>query len=254
MSDEKKKLVDSHTLFPEMMQGTKLLILDYDITRYHSFDLFRFLLLDKKMFCSCDQKFLPFVKMKDIGEQVFFYMRKNSNINPYDNFELTRDQYKITEYENRLNGFLNHPKMKMTPTDLDKRLSVLFERNNVTGFLLKYEKDPHIAGFSEYVKTYTSNHILDLRMALAIITKEQINSMILSSVDVAVLIAEALVKAKITHPITFMICSYYYNYDPNTNLMRHLKMMNILEYQYKHEFGLINPFTGLTQKFGGTPI
>ena len=87
-------------LFPQMLEKTKLLILDYDVTRYHSFDFFRKLLLDRDMFIHLKPEFLPFVRMSDSLDQLWWLIRNNRMINVDDNFTNTDHIIGLLDYEN----------------------------------------------------------------------------------------------------------------------------------------------------------
>lgn len=238
--------MDSHTLFPTMMQATRLLILDYDVTRYHSFDLFRHLLRDEKMFMQCDPAILNLIYKKPIDEQILQYVRHNQNINPYDNFMSTKNQIKITEFENRLMGHMGN--LLVTPTDVGERLGMVFNRPNISGYILRYKSDPYIPAEADLIKTYKSDHILDLRMALAIIEHHSINAIMLSSVDLALFLSQKLVSAGRTSPISFMIADYFYNHDPETKLLRNVPYLYQYEQMYKFEYGVYDPYTGLNMQ------
>ena len=245
MAGESKKPLDSHTLYPQMMQATKLLILDYDVTRYHSFDLFRYLLLDEEMFKKCYAKYLPLIQSKDIGEQILFYMRNCPNMSPFDNFKHLKNTVHIQELEDRMNEAFGDERMLSTPTDLSSRLGIIFSRSNITGYRLKYAKDPFDPEFNDQVKTFTSDHVLDLRMAVEIVKKFGINAVMVSSIDTAVLLGAILVRQGYTSPISFIVGSYFYNYDEQTGQLNQYRAMNVLEYSYKYEFGVFDPYTGL---------
>ena len=238
--------MDSHTLFPTMMQATRLLILDYDVTRYHSFDLFRHLLREEEMFMHCDPVILNLIHKKPIGEQILQYVKHNPNINPYDNFSSTKDQVKITEFENRLTRQMSE--LLVTPTDIGERLGMVFNRPNITGYTLRYKSDPYIPADDNLVKTYTSDHILDLRMALAIIEHHSINAVMLSSVDLALFLSQKLISAGMISPMSFMIADYFYNHDPDTKLLRNVPYLYQYEQLYKFEYGVYDPYTGLNMQ------
>lgn len=248
MIDEKTtgQPLDSHILYPSMMQTTRLLILDYDVTRYHSFDVFRYLLLDKDFFMKCKKEFYPIIKEGDYWDKVVFYMENCPNFNPFDNFEDAK-ALSIFDVDRMINDTLGQENIQVTRTDLDKQFDVVFDKPTINGFLLQYKNDKP-PSFSEKVKRYESDRILDLRMAMAIIQKENINAIMVSSVDLAVLIAQRMMKHKIERSMTFIIGNYWYNYDPSTKLMRHMQMMNLFELKKKHEFGIFDPYGSLHYK------
>ena len=88
-------------------------------------------------------------------------------------------------------------------------------------------------------------------MALAIIEKHNINAIMLSSMDLAILIAEKLALAGITRSITFIVGNYFYNYEPDTGMLRNALLLYRLERKYKHEFGVFDPYTGLDAQSRG---
>ena len=237
--------VDSHTLFPQMMQSTRLLVIDYDVFRYTSFDLFRYLLTDRQLFGTCDPMMRRLVLHQTFPHQVYRYERGCPYFNPYEAFS-DHSGMKLLEYEQALT---NHfPSLKTTPTELCDRFGVVFDRHTITGYILRYSRDRFELPFDTMVKTYRGNSILDLRMACAIIQKHQINAVMLSSVDLAILLAAKLQDGGITTPITFIIGSYQYNMDYN-GMLRLVPEMVAYEQKYKHEFGMYEPFTNLAGIF-----
>lgn len=245
----KKLEYPSRELFPTMMQNTKLLILDYDVTRYHSFDMFRYTLMDKSWFHRCDPAIRDaFVHDRTIEKQVLRYMRTCSHINPFENFSPEDPTYRTTaELEDHMNEVFEDKLMLTTPTDIASRLGIIFSRQSIDGYWLKYKKDPHQLPYQDDLTIYTSDHVLDLRMALAIIEQHQINAIMLSSVDLAIILCVKLEQYKIKRPISFIIGTYFYNYEPDTGIMKRLQEMNAIEYNRKHEFGIFNPFSGLEE-------
>lgn len=237
----------SQTYFPQMMQNTRLLILDYDVTRYHSFDLFRYLLLDKELFMQCDPAFIPMIRESDPRKQIKLYMNNATSLNPYDNFIHLKDQLKIRDVEDRFNQFIGNEAVHTTYTDLYHQLGILFDRSGVSGYILKYTKDPHNVPWENVAKVYTTDHMMDLNMATAVVTKHRINAIITSSIDIAILLGCRLETAGYYDQITFIVGGYPYNYNPETKSFRHLEDMNLFEYTRKHEFGVFVPFSGLKE-------
>lgn len=233
--------------FPTMMSKSRILILDFDMIRYHSFELFTYLLLDENYFRNvADFNFLKtFVsEAKDLNHKVLYYSRHVQSYNPYDLF---KDDFHVTvnEMENRMNGLF--PKLTRTiPTDLANYLGAVFSNKTVEGYLLKYRNDPVTPSYEHLLKkVYTTDHVLDLRMAIEIIRKHQINTIFISSVHVAMQLIGYLMKMKYPERMSFFIATYYYNYDPKTGLMKFLNIMNKVEYLTKYDFNTIDPFTGL---------
>lgn len=241
--------LDSNVLWPSMMQKTRLLILDYDVTRYHSFDLFRYLLWsDREMFKQCDPMYIPFIKETDLSAQIQFYVHNCGNINPFDNFTHMRGNVDRNELERHLQLMFADKSAKITPTDISGQYEVVFQRPGISGYLLRYKNESHKPAFYQDVTVYESEHLLDLRMAFAIIQKHNINAVLVSSADLALILARKLIAAGNTSPISFIIGAYCYNYDPEKRMMRNMGQMDEIELRYKHEFGIFDPFSSLTYK------
>lgn len=224
------------------------MILDYDVTRYHSFDFFRFLLYDKSWFMRCNASFLKeFVELHNPLKQIRFYMKNCTSINPFDLFSGTEEYHSILAYEDWMNEHFDNKMLLTTPTDIAQRLSVIFDRNGISGYILKYAKDPFVPDFGKNVKLYTTDHVMDLRMAVAIIEKHSINAVMVANVELATILAVKLQSVSWTNPISFMIGTYRYNYDPDNGMLLNIPLINSLEFNFKHEFGVFDPFTGLEQ-------
>ena len=247
MGEEKKVDNPTRTFFPQMLQATKLLILDYDVTRYHSFDLFRFLLLDHDNFMHCNPSFIPMIKEEDPYKQIKLYMKNATSLNPYGNFVGLYEDMKIVDMENSINQIITNELVHFTYTDLYHNFGVIFERHDVKGYVLRYKNDPHTTMWDDRVKVYKTDHMFDLAMAVAIIKKHRINTIIISSIDAAILLCGMLEKEEYTNSITFIIGNYLYNYLTDDNqpfsIMKHMDYMRWYEQHRKYEFGLFDPFS-----------
>lgn len=235
-------------LFPSMLRNTKLLIIDYDVTRYHSFDFFRYLMYNKEWFLRCQPDFRQeFVLLRNPLKQILMFRKQCPYINPFEMFT-DHDQYqKVQQMEDWMNEHFADNLLITTPTDVAARFGTALDRNDISGFILKYTNDTYTAPFGERVKVYTSDHVLDLRMAIAVIQKHGINAVMLSSVELAILLATKLIAGGYTTPVSFIIGNYFYNYDPDSGVMKHMPELNVLEYQHKYEFGVFDPFTGIEE-------
>ena len=248
-TSKKKDKIDAdytRSNFPSLMRSTRMLLIDYDLTRYHSFELFSYLLLQKEYFMAVkDKEFLStFVKQPDLNHKVLYYVRHATEYNPYLLFE---DNYHLTtsEMEDQLN-LLFSKLDRLIPTDLDDRLYALFKNNNIDGYLLKYTNDPHIPSYESALnKVYTSDHILDLRMAVEIIKYHRINAVMTSSLRIIMQLIGYLTDQGYPEPLSFFFGTYFYNYDPETKNMKFMGTMNIVEYFKKYEFNIIDTFTEL---------
>lgn len=235
-------------LFPQMLQGARLLIIDYDVTRYHSFDFFRYLLYNKEWFMRCEPRFLKeFVELRNPLKQIYFYMKNCQYENPFMYFSCGVEYQHADDVEDWMNQHFDDHNLIVTPTDIGQRLGIIFERNGISGYLLKYKSDPYLPEYADKMTVYTSDHVLNLNMTEAIIKQHSINAVMISSIELALMLAVRLVASGWTQPISFMVGSYTYNYNPRSGMLRHMPTINSVEFYYKHEFGIFNPFTGIEQ-------
>lgn len=244
--EEIQKTRPSVDLFPQMMSNTRMLIIDYDVTRVHSFDIFRMLLLDDSLVYNIDPNLYPILTAESFEEQLGYYIQFTSSLCPYDLFTNTKDKLKLADYEKLIPDLINNELIRITPTDIMDQFSVVFARNNITGYLLRYDSDKTEIPWENQVKTFTSKSILDMRMASAIIEKYHINAVMCSSIEASIILCQRLDSIQYREPITFIIGRYGYNCDPN-----HLGLMRLTDYmyyytmKYKYEFGTFAPFTNL---------
>lgn len=235
---------NSYTLYPSMMQKTRLLVIDYDVIQYHSLDLLRYSLLDRKLFVKLKPEFYPLIQMTEVADMVDFYKHHAISANPFDCFDIPSTSYKVLE--DSLNIMFQDKLSKTTPTDIQNRFDIVFERPGVSGFLLQYNNSQCKPSFYNDVIVYNTSSIFDMQTTLSIIIQENINAIMLSSVDMAILISGKLSLLNYKHPISYIIANYRYNYD-NTS-MKHLEELNKLEYVYKNEFGIFDPFSGISYR------
>lgn len=254
MEDSKKTLTreeiqasrPSLDLFPQMMSSTRMLIIDYDVTRVHSFDIFRMMLLDKDFAVQVDKRFYPILTSHDYEEQLAYYIQRAYSLNPLDLFIHTKDKIDIIQYEEQIPNLLNNDIIKISPTDIMDQFGVCFSKKTITGYLLRYECDKFPIPWVDKVKVFTSDRILDMRMASAIVQQYQINAVMCSSIECAILLANRLHSIKYNGPITFIVGRYMYNYEPEyPSIMRMTEMMYYYTLEKKYEFGTFTPFANL---------
>lgn len=250
MADERKILEQrTQTLFPGMMQASRILIIDFDVTRFHSFDLLRYKLMDKSWFQRCDIELVKYLaEHNDITEQVLYYKGTCSSPNSLLNFRGINPNMPTDEFELIMNEALNDQTglMHTSPTDLSCSLDAIFQRNDIKGYWLHYKADDHFVSFKDSVKEFTSDRILDGAMALHIIEQFNVNCIVVSSIDMAIMIGTELYTHGFRQPITIVFGKYRYNFDEH-GVVNHLEYVNALEYSMKYEFGTFEPYTRLLQ-------
>jgi hypothetical protein len=231
--------------FEQMINTARILIIDHDINRYHSFELYSYLLTQREYFFNpVDKKFLvDFVKQSTLNKKLMYYLSLSEYLNPFQHFTITSDK-SIEWYEDKLNELF--PIIHTIPTDISYRLSPMLYNKTIEGFLLKYKNDTHISGYENQVKVFKTDHILDGAFAVEIIRSLNISAIFISSIDIALMIAMKLYEINYKSPIMFYVGIYRYNYDPETKTMKHTSAITTLEYIAKHSFMTIDPFTNLS--------
>lgn len=237
-------------------QQTRLLIIDYDVCRYHSFDLLRYLMLDWEVFKTLHPTYLEMFHIySEVADQVDHYRSTCPTLNPLELFSRFENTiYK--DLEEHLNAMFSDEKAKIVPTDIGTRFQVIFDSKSVTGHLVVHENDPYEPSFYDSVDVHTVSQLFNLDNIIPIIIKHRINGVIVSSIDMAILLANHLVKAGYKSPITMIIGTYRYNYESITIgenqsgmlTMKHQREMLILENELQYEFGVFDPFSGLSYR------
>lgn len=233
-------------LFPQMMSTTRMLIIDYDVTRVHSFDIFRMLLLDDDFIKHVDRRFIPILKADNYEEQLAYYIQYAYSLNPIDLFTHTKNSLTLSKFEEIIPSLLGNDIIKISPTDIMYQFGHCFARNSITGYLLRYECDDYPIPWLDRVKEFKAKSILDMRMASAIIEQYKINAIMCCSIEAAIILCNRLDSIHYTEPITFIIGRYRYNYEPD-----HPGIMRLTDYMYyytvekRYEFGTFMPYANL---------
>ena len=241
-------------LFPDMMKATRLLIIDHDVTRYHSFDLLRYTLFTREdLFGTLKPEYYQLiVPHQEVADQVQF-MRTNVPVfNIFEMFNKDEDARTPSVYVSKIREMFADKHAKITPTDISTRFDIVFDNPSITGYLLQYKGENHHPSCYRKMTVYESENLLDLNMAVKIIQKHSINAVMICSNEMALRLVISLARSGYTTPITFIIGRYAYNFHMNENrcvLPTYNSEIGIAEIQYKHEFGFFDPFSGLTYRF-----
>lgn len=243
------KIPEQDEVFSQMINTARILIVDYDINRFHSFGLYSRLLMDPTFFkTQRDPEFLKrFVKAPQAKDKMIEYIHNSVSYNPFlMSTNNTEENWPMDGYEDVLGAFLADKDMvPVFETDISKRLNNVLYNDKVEGFLLKYKSDPFVCGYEEDVKVFTSNHILDGRMAAEIVSRLGANVIFTSLIETAINIAVHSYILGARNPLTFYIANYKYNYD-ETRTMKYTGSIMGLEYSRKHSFISFDPFTSLS--------
>lgn len=250
------------TLWPGMMQHTRLLLVDYDVCRYHSYDMMQWQLAydslhgDPKHFMSIRKDLRQILDRKiDEAKQVRFAQVKFDQMNIYNLFERNPMNGKVitnSEYENKLKEMFRDKKARITPTDISYRFSIVFNRQDITGYLLRYKDDPHKPDFYDQVTPIEVDSLLDIFQLAKIVQDYHINAIMMSSSELVIILISQLIKAGYRQAITFICGRYAYNYQYSEYQKKLVPkfndIMGELEISHKHEFGVYEPFTGLAHQ------
>lgn len=263
MEEQKTESNLFQTLWPGMIQHTRLLIVDLDVCRYHTFDLMRWQLAidsrthDMDHFMSLRSDLEPLLHGKtDWADQVNFMRSHVNQVNIYDCFGVdprgVRARGDYTAFERRMWDMLKDPKAKITETDIGARFSIVFDRDDIHGFLVQYEDDPYKPTFSSQVKVIKGDYLLDNQGIARFIMENRINALMIGSMEAALSIALQLLKNDYKKPLTIIAGRYAYNYEYNRFrgklLPKFGSLCQHLEVKYKYEFGYFDSFTGLTYR------
>ncbi|MCM1295199.1 MAG: hypothetical protein NC311_06630 [Muribaculaceae bacterium] len=241
-------------MFPSMMKATKLLIIDHDVTRYHSFDLLRYTLFTRKdLFVTLKPAYHKLITPNvELAEQVQFMRTTVPEFNIFDMFGKDEGVHTTDQYSDHIRSMITGEHAKTTPTDVSERFEVVFDKPDITGYLLQYKGETNRPAFYGKVTVYEDANLLNLKVAVKLIIKHSINAVMICSNELAVRLIAMLVAAGHTTPITFIIARYAYNFQVNDDkcvVPTCNSEMGALEVQYKHEFGFFDPFSGLTFRY-----
>lgn len=247
-------------MFPNVMKRTRLLIIDHDVTRYHSYDLLRYQLFrdtqtgDKEHFMSIKPGYQYLLRSgTELADRVRFAQNGIEEFNIYECFNKDLGINTPEKYTVKLHEMFQDPASRVTETDVgSSRFDTIFDRPAIDGFLLRYKGDPHLPSCYERLTVYEAENLLDLNTASAIIHQDQINAVMICSTELAVRLATRLYQEGYKNSITMIIARYAYNFVySDEGLMVYPKFgeeLGVLETSLKHEFGFFDPFSGLTYR------
>ena len=263
MSTEEKKQTEIEgpnlfqTLAPDMMKKTRLLVVNHDTLRYHSFDMLRHqLYLDVKEkdfehFSSLKETFRPFWKVeKYVGDQVDLLRSECYHLNVFECFQKSLSVDTLQKYNERILQMVQSGESHITPTDLGIRLGIVFDRKDVTGFVLQHKGEKYKPEWYHKVTVYETDDILDPNgeTIVDLIEQQNINAVFLPDVESIIRTVNHMVNRGRTEHITFIHANYAYNYELKNGmrLRKYGELLDLIERTYRHEMGVFDPFTGIS--------
>ena len=239
------------------LDPVRLLMIDYDVTRFHSFDFFRWALLNRELFYSVIPPMDQFaVSCQTIADQVNFYRLHVESFNPLDNFK----QYRNADGNDHpflvenLRTMMAHPRAKITPTDLEYRFDIVMDNKMVNGTLLQFTDDPHLPEFVHHCKIECEkwDDILDLNRLAEFTMDRGYNAVMCGAVDILAPYLVRLMAKGYQKRMTILYGKYAYNYDwhvlgeKRVRMMKQTSLFGRMEVSFRHSFASFDPFTGLT--------
>ena len=229
-----------------MMQNSNILIIDHNVLRFHSFDLFRYLLMEHERFLSLKNAYREFLKMETVEDQLTYYIKHMDYLDPLMFFDDPKTYKFPDSYLGELKRLLTSKMERTTYTDLRERIGIIFDRRDITGEILHFTDERNVIQDGR-IQVIKNHNLLNANWLADHIVAGGFNAVMVDSIDMAVTLA-----MKISTPTTFIVANYRYNYIYNEKMEmlipKGLRFQNILEYKYKHEFGTFDPFTGLIYK------
>lgn len=204
-------------------------------------------------FSSIRSELRPLLDIRmDVANQVRLAQEKIDQINIYRLFSTPLPEGQVDTriwYESRLREMLSDKRALVTMTDIAMRFGIVFERNDITGYVMRYKADSSELEFADKVKILPANHVLNIDVIAAAVKQYRINAIMMSSSELSLRLAAKLVTEGYTTPITFIIGRYAYNYFYDNRMKKLVPKFNEemaqFETVYKYEYGFFEPFTGL---------
>ena len=245
--------------YPQIMKKTKLLILNHDVVRYHSFDLLRYQLFRDTQtrqfqhFSSILPEYRLFLHAKaDIAEQVKFMQKQVKYFNVYECFSDSMGIDNVVAYTEKIQEMFQAPYGNYTRTDIASTFQIVFDRNDIEGYLLQYTNETCRPNWHNLVTVYEDPFLLNLDAATDIIVENNINAVMLCSSELALRLAYRLIERGYHNPMTILIGRYGYNFlfdnAGNWTLPIFNAQLGLLEINYHYEIGYFDPYTGLTRQ------
>lgn len=261
MAETKKEPNLFQSLWPSMFQHTRLLILDHDVFRFHSLDLFRWQLAqdsknkDYAHFISVE----PSVRIAWLGgkkversQLIHTFQGNNDFVNVYENFLGYEVPSFPDGYEEKLHQLFADEKMPIIRTDLFYTMEPVFSRKDMTTYIMHYKNDSNKLDFPS-TKIIPVKTMFDVDAITDFIIHNRINAMMLGSIDICISIIDKLLLKGFKSPITCMTGLYKYNYGFNEMLgcpePKFNRECGLMQLEYEYEFASFDPFTGITGQY-----
>lgn len=225
--------------YPQMLQVGSVLIIDHNITRYHTYDLFKVMLLDKQHFVRILKKrpeVEEFIRMKNdtMAKLRWAY----TSFTPSFMQDVFGDQ---NNYKKLFNQYLSNEHIQCTPTVMTAGIDTIFENRNICGAYLRQKGDKRPSFDNGDFKSprhfamYLTPDIFDVESLINFVNANSFNAVMVDSIQVAATMAYQ------TKGVTYIIGTYRWNFDEAGEFMGK-EHLNLTELSNKNEFGVFYPY------------
>lgn len=240
MADE-KPVVENPTLeyYPEMLRSEKLLVVDHNILRFHTFDLLQRLLLEKD----------HFIRMLKAWPQLETFVRAQSQQErlKWAYLNLSPDACKAIfgdteQYHALLKQYISDEKMLDTPTALTYGIADVFASPYVSGTILRQKGDKR--------PDKDLKDTFDIHWATNIGDMNLLADFILSNGYTAVIIDTSQKAATLsykTNEVVYMIPTYRFNFSEDGKFLG-MTHFTLTELQNKNSYGVFHPYRFVVQE------
>lgn len=247
---EELKTPENPTLeyFPQMLQTSKVLVIDHNITRFHTYDVFSLMLLDPMyqdiLHSQCPNEIIDFLKTVTQNDDPMAGVKW-----AYKNFtpEFLKKVFVNREtYLDIMKMYLSDERIHCTPTTATYGLENIFGNNHICGAVLRQIGDKRRTETSDFVntgtfKTFLTDNILDVGTLTKFINKNGFNAVLVDSVQMAATMAYE------TKGVTYIIGTYRFNFDDKGRFMG-TEHLTLSELSNKNEFAVFYPYNIKTHK------
>lgn len=247
---EELKTPENPTLeyFPQMLQTSKVLVIDHNITRFHTYDVFSLMLLDPMyqdiLHSQCPNEIIDFLKTVTQNDDPMAGVKW-----AYKNFtpEFLKKVFVNREtYLDIMKMYLSDERIHCTPTTATYGLENIFGNNHICGAVLRQIGDKRRTETSDFVntgtfKTFLTDNILDVGTLTKFINKNGFNAVLVDSVQMAATMAYE------TKGVTYIIGTYRFNFDDKGHFMG-TEHLTLSELSNKNEFAVFYPYNIKTHK------
>ena len=247
---EELKTPENPTLeyFPQMLQTSKVLVIDHNITRFHTYDVFSLMLLDPMyqdiLHSQCPTEIIDFLKTVTSNDDPMAGVKW-----AYENFtpEFLKKVFVNREtYLGIMKRYLSDERIHCTPTTATYGLENIFGNNHICGAVLRQIGDKRPTESSDFIntgtfKTFLTDNILDVGTLTKFINKNGFNAVLTDSVQMAATMAYE------TKGVTYIIGTYRFNFDDKGRFMG-TEHLTLSELSNKNEFAVFYPYNIKTHK------